>query len=70
MIKWLKRLFKKDKTYTDWGLGFSISVGELCEECLCEMSLVDGGFTGKPAKCPTCKKESIRDTKINQILND
>jgi len=66
MIKWLKKVFKKDKPYVDWDLGFSI-VGELCEECGCD--LVNGGFTGKPTKCPTCKKEILRDTKINQVLN-
>ena len=70
MIKWLKKVFKKDKPYVDWDLGFSISVGELCEECGCDLDLVNGGFTGKPTKCPNCKKEILRDTKINQVLND
>ena len=70
MIKWLKKLFKKDKLYIDWDLGFSISVGELCEDCECDLDLVNGGFTGTPTKCPTCKKEILRDAKINQILND
>jgi hypothetical protein len=69
MIKWFKKIFKKDKLYIDWDLGFSISVGELCEDCECDLDLVNGGFTGNPTKCPTCKKEILRDTKINQILN-
>jgi hypothetical protein len=69
MIKWFKKIFKKDKLYIDWESSFSISVGELCEDCECELDLVNGGFTGKPTKCPTCKKEILRDTKINQVLN-
>ena len=69
MIKWFKKVFKKDKPYTDWDLGFSISVGELCEDCECDLDLVNGGFTGKPTKCSACKKEILRDTKINQVLN-
>lgn len=69
MIKWFKKIFKKDKLYIDWESSFSISVGELCEDCECELDLVNGGFTGKPTKCPTCKKEILRDIKINQVLN-
>jgi len=69
MIKWFKKIFKKDRPYIDWDSSFSISVGELCEDCECDLDLVNGGFTGKPTKCLACKKEILRDTKINQVLN-
>ena len=46
---------------------FSISIGEICEDCQCELDLYSGGFSGKPTKCESCQTISNRENKLKQL---
>jgi len=68
MISYIKSLFKKkQKPFIDVDLMFSISVGEVCQDCECSLELENGGFTGKPTKCKSCKNVYERELKLKKL---
>ena len=46
---------------------FSISIGEICEDCLAELELESGGFSGRKTKCQSCKIIKNRNSKLEQL---
>lgn len=46
---------------------FSIGFGEICEDCLAELELESGGFSGRKTKCQSCKIIKNRNSKLEQL---
>lgn len=68
MCVWLSRLFKnKYVSKYDEDLMFSVSIGEICEDCYINLDLYSGGFTGNPTKCDSCKRQTTRENIIKEL---
>jgi hypothetical protein len=70
IVEWIKQ-FKSSTQYTSKyqeDINFSISIGEICEVCQEELDLYDGGYTGEPTKCKSCRIIETREMKLNQLL--
>ena len=68
IIEYIKSLFKPHYiSKYDEELSFSISIGGNCEICCDDLDYKNGGYTGKPTKCESCEKQSIREDKLKKI---
>lgn len=67
ILPFTSELGKKSSELFDDNELFSINIGEICEDCLAELELESGGFSGRRTKCQSCKIIKNRNSKLEQL---